>query len=455
MKGRAVARTSVIELHEDAKSNFDNKGTELLMSVQEAPPEQNISTFSSDLHIKHVFTEKDIIDFKPETLINGFGEDVGFSFYYDRKKYGIYNDNYKTLLKLTESITKIPAIRASISKVTIKNLIHDWIHKKSTGSIIEGLTEYVINGAISTIVSQEIWLPIKFLQIEIPFTIGRITFKPITKIFIDDLETAWIRHLPDKAEEIKEVVNSKFRAFQGHAAATLNIQADPNRAEEIALEETEKSLLMLRLFSAAAFHPKITSIYDIWGSERVDKASLLFLRDGTFNSFKEGVIDNRNFEKIHREAIKLHMESGLRIVSDLLVNENKDSFQQDALEALFIFARCATLKDPADKLLYMLAALESLLLRDDSEPIQQNLSERMAFLIENTITERRQLIKDVKKAYAIRSSFVHHGASIDDYDALTKFMWHAWRAITVIISTTETVKTKKEFLDKLDERKLA
>ncbi|QOX80701.1 hypothetical protein FY034_11325 [Trichlorobacter lovleyi] len=128
---------------------------------------------------------------------------------------------------------------------------------------------------------------------------------------------------------------------------------------------------------------------------------------------------------------------------------------KNALDAFFIFARCATSKDPADKLVYILVALESLFLRNNTEPIQQNLAERMAFLIENNIESRRKVIRDVRNAYSIRSSFVHHGASIDDFDALEKFMWHAWRAITVIISATKSIKTKEELLDHLDERKLA
>jgi hypothetical protein len=446
----------MIEIHEQAKSNFNLKGTELLQRVQEAPQEKEVQTFSSDVHIKHEFTEEDIIDFKPGTLTNGLGEELGVFFIHDRKKYGVFGDEYKILLKLAESVSKIPTINDKISQKTIKQLIYEWIEKRSNRLITEELTEYIINESQSKIAQQEVWLPIRFLQIQSQFTIGRIVFKPITRVMIDALEASWLSTGAENADKIKELFDNQIRNYMGFAAATLTIESESNRAEEVALEETKKSLLMLRMFSAAAFHPKIISIYDIWGSEKIDRATILFIKDGKLSSVSDQLLDKvQAFERIDLEGIKLHMESGLKIVSDLLINERKNAFQKSALDAFFIFARCATAKDPADKLVYVLVALESLFLRNNTEPIQQNLAERIAFLIEKTIDGRRQLIKDVRSAYAIRSSFVHHGASIDDFESLEKFMWHAWRAITVIITATESVTTKEEFLDHLDERKLA
>ena len=446
----------MLKIHENAKLNFDQKGNELLTLVEEAPQEKSRSVFSPDVHVEHTITDKDIISFNPGTLVDGFGDEHGFFFAFNGKKYGIFNEKYKALLKLSESISKIQSINDKISQKTIKELIFEWINKKSSREISDSLTDYVLHEAAGKVELQEIWVPVRFLHIEVPFRVGRITFSPLTKAMIDGFESKWVSGSPDNEDKIRELFAKDVRKLQGHTAAILTIEAESTHAQEMVLEETKKSLLMLKLFSAAAFHPKLTSTYDIWGSEKIDRAKLLFITDGKLTSLSDQILDKQQpTENMDRECIKMHMDAGLNVLSDLLANNNKTSFQKNALDALFIYARCTTTKDPADKLLYVLVALESIFLRNNTEPIQQNLAERMAFLIEKNIQDRRKVITDVRCAYSIRSSFVHHGASIEDHEALEKFMWHAWRAITVIITATKTVKTKDELLDHLDELKLA
>jgi len=446
----------MFELHPDAKTRFDSRGGEFLCLVKEARPEHPRKGFSPDVHIKHHITDEDVIDFKPGAVTNGFGEELGFFFIHDKKRYGIFDEHFKELLKLAESIGKLPAFRDKVSISTLKQLLYEWISKTCSGSINTGLIDFIIENAAELITMQHVWVPIRFLHIQKPFIIGRIAFKPISKVFIDELEASWVENSPDNFDKIKDLFDKQVREFQGHTGATISIEADPAKAEEVALEETKKSLMMLRLLSGAAFHPRIVSLFEIWGSEKIEAVNLLFLKDGKLSNFtSKMLLINPPHMELDQEAIDLHFESGLNVLSDLLIKDNKSQFEKVALDAFFIYSRCTTSKDPADKLLYILVALESLFLKNNTEPIQQNLAERVAFLIEKSIDGRRQVIKDVRNAYSIRSSFVHHGASIEDFEALEKFMWHAWRAITVVITATKSVVSKDEFLDHLDSIKLS
>jgi hypothetical protein len=446
----------MLDIHQKAKLNFDNKGSELLFLIEEARPIQTLSTFSPDVHIKHHISDKDIISISSEVLVDGVGEEHGFFFTDNGKKYGIFGEKYKKLLKLTESISKTNNINNKISQKTIKEIIFEWVIGKSKRTINEDLVDYLIKEAKGKIVKQEVWIPIRYLHIESSLKVGRIDFKTITREMINGLETQWLTGSPDNEEEIKQFFEKDIRKIQGHAAATLTIEADRTRAEEIALEETKVSLLALKLFQPAAFHPKITSYYNIWGSESIAHAKFIFIEDNKLTSLNDQLLDKQYpLEMLDNARIKMHMDAGLSVLSELILNDKKNSFQQDVLDALFIYARCTMAKDPADKLVYVLVALESLFLRNNTESIQQNLAERMAFLIEKEVQERREVIKSVKKAYSIRSSFVHHGASIDDFESLEKFMLYAWCAILKIISATKSVKTKDELLDHLDELKLA
>lgn len=446
----------MIEIHPDAQSSFNSRGIDLLHLVVEAKPEPPKNDFSADVRIKHTITDEDIINFKPGEITNGFGEILGFFFVHEKKRYGIFEEQYKQLLKLAESIGKSPAFRDRVSIVTIKQLIYEWISKSCSQAINIPLVDFIVENVKEAIVQQEMWVPIRYLHIQKPFSVGKVTFRPVSKTFLDEIERHWIENSKDHSEEIKQLFDKEIREFQGHTAATISFESDPVKAEEIALEETRKSLLMLRLFSAAAFHPRIVSYYEMWGSEKIEGANLLYIKDQTLTKFSSKmIIANPPHLELDHEMIALHFDSGLTILSDLLLKEKKSQFETVALDSFYIYARCTTAKDPADKLVYILAALETLFLKNNTEPIQQNLAERMAFLIEKKVDNRRQVIRDVRNAYSIRSSFVHHGASIEDYEVLEKFMWHAWRAITAVITATKTVQTKDEFLDHLDLIKLS
>ena len=448
----------MIEVHKDAKANFDAKGESLISLIEELPQKgQRENKVSSEFHVKQHLTNEDIIEFHPSAIANGYGDEIGFYFFHERKQYGIINENYKTILKLVESISKQRDFSAKVSQETIKKVIFDWIKRRCMGVMNQDLTSFIIEQASAKISIKEVWLPIKFLQIEETFVVGRICFKTISKKMVEDLQAQCIKDLPEKEDSFREMFERHIRKFQGYAAATLLIEAEPNRANEICLEETRKALLLLRIFHPASFHPKVTTSYNIWGSELSDRAIVLLLEEGKFHSLNDRRLGKSSgIERIDKETVKVAMEAGLKILSDLLaVSKTLTPFQKTFLDAIFIYARSATAKDPADKLVYILVALESLFLRNNTEPIQQNLAERMAFLIEGTIESRRKLIKDVRDVYSIRSSFVHHGATIDDFETLGRFMWHAWRAITSMIPATITISTKDEFLDQLDNRKLA
>ena len=92
------------------------------------------------------------------------------------------------------------------------------------------------------------------------------------------------------------------------------------------------------------------------------------------------------------------------------------------------FGRAALTADLREKMIWYCAGLESILLRDSSEPILQNLSERLAMFAYDTVQERTVALKDVKEAYALRSRFVHHGAEIDEGEVVNRFAHHAFRS---------------------------
>ncbi len=101
------------------------------------------------------------------------------------------------------------------------------------------------------------------------------------------------------------------------------------------------------------------------------------------------------------------------------------------------------------------AGLESILLRDSSEPILHNLSERLAMFAYDTVEERTVALKEVKAAYSLRSRFVHHGAEIEEGEVVTRFAHHGFQVIRRIAKNVHHFSRKVEFVEHIDRMKLS
>lgn len=101
--------------------------------------------------------------------------------------------------------------------------------------------------------------------------------------------------------------------------------------------------------------------------------------------------------------------------------------------------------------MYILVALESLLLKNDSEPIQQNIADRISFAIGKSADERREIVKNIKDIYNIRSKFIHHGTtSFQNRALIQKFMNYAWLTFLFLVQQSHSFETKDKCIFALD-----
>jgi hypothetical protein len=93
-----------------------------------------------------------------------------------------------------------------------------------------------------------------------------------------------------------------------------------------------------------------------------------------------------------------------------------------------------------------------LLLNSTSQdaPIQQNVAERMAFLIQDAVERRRQVVDNFRTVYRLRSRYVHHGevSSIDR--AISEFYLNARTVIAIACKNIGRFPTKERFLYAVD-----
>lgn len=448
----------MLKIHPKALENFNQKATQILTFIEVTEPNiVEFPSFNPEVRSTVQINASDILNnpiYKVTELDNGTVQiylNSDFSV-------GILEDGCLELRRLVDSLFKIKEISNKISIKTLDNLLCVWIKSKFDEPGFCGFIEFMLTQAKQLIDKYEILIPIELLHIEKSFSIGKITFNSFSKEAIDDLASRAVSQAQDTRQQelARMLFDKRIREFQGHAVGIFSIEAEPERAYEIAVEETNTALSMLRIFSPTSREPLSYYPCAVWGSSSIRHGYLIALKEGSLNQLTIKTLDRRPMpEYLDSQTIDDSLSAGLSTLHGLLEEKKLNSFQEKLLDSLILYSRSVISKDIADKLVYILVSLESIFLRNNSEPIQQNLGERIAFLIGSSLDQCKRIIRVIREVYNLRSRFVHHGGSIDDYETMREFMLYAWQAVVLLIQMSSSVLTIDALLNELDDRKLS
>lgn len=442
------------DIHSDAVAAFNAKASELVDAVRVRPssPKSQPVGYKPDVHVGFHFTAEHLRGplevFQSDQhgrRISRFIDDHGTVL-------GLDESAYPRLVKVGESIQKTPAFRNAVSLRFIEDALFGWCLETLKGSETVSATDYVIRKSEQAVRHIEIWVPIYALHIQSEFSVGVVRFKTITREMVD----VWQQGLSEKAGKnasIAYALDRQRKEIQGFAAAVTGVEAEPIRATEIASDLADSAASLLRFFSPASFDPHELSFCVPLGSHERQGHHYLTVEAGKITTETRGVKQRGTNPWVIDERLLRELEwLGLAAISALFAKQPKTPLEQVVFDALLLYSKAALAPDAAEKLLYIFAALESALLRNNSEPITQNIGERLAFLAGGDAESRLRIAKAVAEAYAIRSAFVHHGKRQDEYD-LTEFMMAAWNGLHALVGNTANFKTKEELLDTIERHK--
>ncbi len=454
------------ELHPEAAKNFDEKAEGLLPLLapepHEGPSEPPTDMFRPGGHISATFTEKDYGEFKITGKSDRLGRTTARYFETGGGRVGLEDERYEPLARLSESIQKTKEYRELVSTRWVEDKIVDWMQAKHGGGAPPLLADYLAERCEEDVREHEIWFPVSHLSVESDLTFGNVVFKTITEEIMDRMEEDMqgFKEGRDAAYAAQlDMYLARQRAdLQGLAAATSKVNAEPRRAYEVALQESEWALAALRVYQVAATTtPEVTSYCALLGRENVEGIKHLEMEGGRVRRTSDQTIGKPvlHWHLSDDDVRKYAGTLGFDKVNRLLALKKRTKFQEALLNALLLYSRSTREKDLEGKLVYTLVAMESVLLRNDAEPIQQNVGERMAFINASTVERKREIIRNLKAAYALRSRFVHHGHTIGERDTVWRFMIDAWALFTNLAKMSDRFDTKEELIDQLEAMKLA
>lgn len=448
-----------LTLHPDAEKNYNEKAESLIRDLvpdpyANRPRPQNIEPgiFAEELP-RRVIIDLQVAD----SYMDGYGKEIGKYFNDGSRNVGLFDDGYRNLVRLAESMQNNKVLRDAVSSELLKDLIFNWIKANHSQPSQSSMTEFVLLECENQIKEFELWIPVSnLLLFGSEVTVGRVTFKTITREMLD-------AYLGDMAElSVEARIRSKrIRSkLQGFAAAAMNVIAEPRRVYEIVYDEAEKALSLLRFYSPVNFDPTRVCYVSILGEQHMDSFHRLQIQNGKIMNYSTGLVDMSSpYWQLDQSYIDDLKRYGLNVLSDLLMTRDKTDFQQKLLDALLQYSKNCLSRDASDKLVSILVALESIILKDENEPLGKNIGERMAALIGSTVDERKRILSNVAKTYGLRSSFVHHGKriSLDELQTLKDFMMNAWRSLGSLIDLhyKNPALTRDQFFADLEERRLS
>lgn len=445
--------------HSDAMRAFDVRASDLWKLIQEfSTLARTHETTPLELHPSASIGPSDISGEISESLTDYRGIATTRFFRDQGKRYGYTQANYAIVHQLVESIRRNPKISARLSRSYVENKLFEWsrIGFKHQGHSDRSFCSFLQDAASNDVREHQLWIPIANLHVVESIPFGGVEIRPITKLLMDVWEQKFLDEYPGDRAKAEQYYPRLRTKFQGYAAVFTRIVAEPERAFERALEQAERITTFLAVFSIGALAPDIRCISVVKGSEHVRQASIFMTERSESAHLWERALDHAEMRPwiLNREEIERLRRIGFDELSHLLCVERPNDFQRALLSALALYAKAAFAREAVDKIVYALASLESLLLKDKREPIQQNLGERMAFFVSQDGLERREIIDRVRRAYGMRSDYLHHGENEEQREGTKDFLLRVWAFYMQVLANWNLFQTRAEFVSAIDDVKL-
>ena len=410
------------------------------------------------------------------TVINSEGHEVARYFRSGFGNKGLTGAAFDEHVTLCRELHKVDAINAALSLTLLSEATFVWLQSQSDAALIRDAPEFgekppvilpftqsVLEHCAAQVEGMDVWIPLDFMSIPAPFRIGCVTFKSTTESEFFRWTIQWRSRWPNTEHPYRNRVTQFFERTHswieesGMPVGIYSVKAEPIRAAERAMDEVQRVLGALRFYSKTNFYAAGRSLFGMNDSFHDEVVRHLFVKGnallgegGTSNEWPE-----RPPQVFDAPFLQEMKAAGLDKIDALLRLEKQQqtSYQRHILKALAIYDRSTLTRDARDKLLNVVVALESLLVRDSEGSLRKNVAHRMAYLMGVSLDHRLDIIETYFKAYEARSHLVHRGEAPADAELLERFFNYAWHAIKLLIVNERNCQTKDELLEALDDMK--
>lgn len=340
----------------------------------------------------------------------------GFTFCLVNDIVDLYEDVCRQLLKRQDWSSKFSEkyISSKLHRLLAELLENDDMSKASeyVGKLIYELESFSEE--------QLVLLPLTGIAMLVPSQeLGRITLRNISQSDTEELFVPYKTNIAqsdltptEQAQGLQRLRQEIYPVVQGRICAEFRVIAEAQRAIERAEEECRRVLDLLwyaiPLIFPRGYHFKI----GLWKEATRDSSEtlVLTLQSPTFLKSSKLVGPNADFI-LNEQTVQLLERIGVFEMAEILKKPvgEVQGFEETLLRGIHWFANAQIQVERENDLLGLMTCLETFLTSENSDKISNTVAEGVAFVLGNTLEERKNLKKQIKNFYNKRSRISHGG----------------------------------------------
>jgi hypothetical protein len=355
--------------------------------------------------------------------------------------------------RFAERVQDRAEFRNLVSIAATREVLARWIQLRLQVTMKREFMEFYLEWVRNNVAEQTIVLPIYDVVFDGALEVHGVRIRNLSAQEFRD----WYTRRPELNGD--NAADPEFldwnREIADRAAAFVTLLAEPQRAEEIAFERVDRVLSILRSYSPAMLSPEARSFCTIYGMEHRESRLVISIPLSGPMRLRQEPLGGGTRWHLDGKALQDLVNMAFYETCELLELASPTEFQSRVARSIELYSLAALEHRLESKLLFILSAIEHLLLMDYNEPIAANLARRFAYYVGETLVIRRTIQRRIKEIYTKRSNFVHHGSSIDDLLLVKAFLRDAWSFFRRVAHEANRYPSKVSFLTSMEDEMLA
>jgi hypothetical protein len=317
-----------------------------------------------------------------------------------------------------QNIIQLAGLTGKISEKPARDSLYDILGQfqnpelEITDNMIDSHIQNTVTKLKSMVKLRQVYIPINNLVLEgiSKLPVGQVIFYPNGQI-LECINTA--NRKSEFFIQREGVLNCYYKEFSSApTAAKYEVNAEYEKAIEIAEIEVEKSLDLLRCYSRFLFAGRSKPNISLQGAKQSGWRTII-TSEGLNWNFTTHAIGTLWEYKIDEDKLNhLKNNCSFDILCSILSKDNESCTQIEKVikRAIRWIGRGTLSTDNPERFLNFTIALEHLTVPDGKEgEIVEKLSRRSALLLAATMEKRIELYEKLKKLYSRRSAVAHVG----------------------------------------------
>lgn len=327
---------------------------------------------------------------------------------------GLDESTYPRFRELLNEILSIEKFGKVLSVAFVESESFKWmigVHQNQKAK--SSLYDYLLTSMETNIRPITFYFPVFNLEIETPFKIGNVEFVYFTKDYLDDVYETY----KDRDETLTEEQFKKLyrKEFQGQVLAKVTVRSERYKAEEIAKDEAEISVDILKIFGDAVKVPEKKTMFDL--NYRLGyqvQSNYLVQEPNEKNNIQLNLKFNNVPLNFTHQRSSTAFQCGLTVFSDYAIHTDRNELDELIIQGIHLFGSAISNWDLHVRCVNLITILESIFIgADEKWGMEKKVGERLTRLFSYQGMDKEGIISMLGHIYQVRHKMIHKAVRID------------------------------------------